>query len=93
MKSKFLPKLDISVNEETGEIRAAYLQIRKGAVHETREVSEGTAFADYAKNGWLLGLELLGPCKVTVLDKLAKKEPQPIKRFLLGSPPRELVTT
>jgi uncharacterized protein YuzE len=93
MKHEFIPKLEISVDEKTGEIRAAYVQIRKGAVHETREVSEGTAFADYDRAGWLLGIELLGACEIAVLDKLAKKEPRRIKRFLLGSPPRELVVS
>jgi uncharacterized protein YuzE len=92
MKRKFLPKLDVSFNEKTGVIRAAYLRIRAGAVHETREVSAGSAFADYDKAGQLLGIELLGPCDVTVLDDLAKEEDEPVKRFLLGSPPRELVT-
>lgn len=82
MKDKFVPKIDISVDEKTGIIRAAYLRIRNGKVHETREVSEGSAFADYDKNGWPLGIELLGPCNARVLDKLAKKEFAPIKRFL-----------
>lgn len=53
MRHKFLPKLDVSIDEKTGVIRAAYLRIRSGAVHETREVSKGNAFADYDKNGWL----------------------------------------
>jgi uncharacterized protein YuzE len=91
MKRKFVPKLDVSVDERTGVIRAAYLRVREGAVHETREVSEGKAFADYDKNGWLLGIELLGQCKIDVLGKLAAKEPERVKRFVLGSPPRELI--
>lgn len=92
MKRKFLPKLDVSFDEKTGIIRAAYLRIRNGTVHKTREISAGNAFADYGKNGWLLGIELLGPCELAALDKLAEEEPEPVKRFLLGSPPRELVT-
>ncbi|MBM3994553.1 MAG: DUF2283 domain-containing protein [Planctomycetes bacterium] len=93
MKRKFLPKKDVSVDGKTGNIRAAYLQIGTGAVYDTRELSEGSAYADYDKDGWLLGIELLGPCEVKVLDKLAKKELAALRRFLLGSPPRELVTS
>ncbi len=87
----FVPELQISVDEKTGGIRAAYLRVRQGEVAETREVVEGTTFADYDANGRLLGIELLAPCKVEVLDNLAAQEPEPVKRFLRGSPPRELV--
>ena len=92
MKPKFLPKLDVSIDERTGTIRSAYLRIRRGTVHETREISAGSAFADYDKSGLLLGIELLGPCDVKVLDRLSRKEPDKVKRFVLGSPPRELVS-
>jgi uncharacterized protein YuzE len=90
MEQSFLPALQLSVNEETGSIRAAYLRVRAGEVAETREVAEGSAFADYDVNGLLLGVELLAPCAVEVLDRLALQEPEPVKRFLRGSPPREL---
>jgi hypothetical protein len=87
----FLPSLEVSVDEQTGFIRAAYLRVRKGKVAETQEVSEGSAFADYSAKGLLLGVELLAPCKVNVLDRIAAHEPEPVKRFLRGGPPRELV--
>ncbi len=87
----FLPSLELSVDESTGMVRAAYLRVRKGEVANTREISEGRAFADYDRNGTLLGIELLGPCEVKVLDQISAREPAPIKRFLRGSPPRELV--
>jgi len=89
--SAFFPSLEVSVDEKTGLIRAAYLRVRKGKVEETQEVSAGSAFADYGANGLLLGVELLAPCKVKVLDRIAAHEPEPVKRFLRGSPPRELV--
>jgi len=66
------PKLDISVEEATGVIRAGYLRIREGIVEETREVAEGRAFADYNKEGFLLGIELLAPCELSVLDRTAR---------------------
>lgn len=94
MKKKpaaFIPALEVSIDEKTGLVRAAYLRVRKGKVEETQEVSEGSAFADYAADGLLLGVELLAPCKVKVLDRIAANEPEPVKRFLRGGPPRELV--
>ena len=91
MSSDFLPELSVSVDELTGIIRAAYVRVRKGEVDETREVAEGSAFADYDGVGLLLGIELLAPCAVEVLDKLTAREPEPIRRFLRGSPPRELI--
>jgi len=91
MTAKFLPALQVSVNEETGGLRAAYLRVREGEVAETRELAEGRAFADYDAAGLLLGIELLAPCEVEVLDNLAAREPEPIRRFLRGGAPRELV--
>ena len=82
----------MSVDENTGGIRAAYLRIREGEAAETREVKEGRAFADYDANGLLLGVELLAPCEVEVLDSIAAQEPEPVKRFLRGGAPRELVS-
>jgi uncharacterized protein YuzE len=87
----FLPSLQLSVDEKTGIVRAAYMRVRQGEVADTREVSEGCAFADYDDSGMLLGIELLAPCGIAVLDQVAALEPEPIKRFLRGSPPRELV--
>ena len=91
MGSIFLPSLELSVDEKTGSIRAAYLRVRRGEVAVTREVSEGKAFADYSEDGTLLGIELLAPCTVEVLDRVSANEPEPVKRFLRGGPPRELI--
>jgi len=83
--------LQASVNDRTGQIAAVYLRVREGSVAQTKEVKEGVAFADYDEGGLLLGIELLGPCEVQVLLDLAKGEPEPIRRFLQGAAPRELV--
>jgi Protein of unknown function (DUF2283) len=91
MESIFMPSLELSLDEKTGGIRAAYLRVHHGEVAETREVSEGRAFADYTDDGTLLGIELLGPCTVELLDRVSAKEPEPIKRFLRGGPPHELI--
>src|SRR4051794_25637262 len=59
MDADFLPALTVSVDENTGRIRAAYMRIRRGDVAETRELAEGRVFADYSADGLLLGIELL----------------------------------
>ena len=89
MASKF--GLDVSFSETTGEPVAAYLRVREGAVASTSEVSEGVAFADYSSDGTLLGIELLAPCSIEVMDRLGANEAEPIRRFLRGSAPRDLI--
>ena len=91
MAIAFTPAVSLSVDENTGGIRAAYLRVREGEVADTREVAEGSAFADYDAEGVLLGVELLAPCNVEVIDLLAASEPEAIRRFLKGGPPRELI--
>jgi hypothetical protein len=88
----FRPALELSVDEQTGHVRSAYLRIREGEVAQTKEVSEGRAFADYTEDGLLLGIELLAPCDLEVFDRIAAEEPEPVKQFLRGGPPRELVS-
>lgn len=88
-KPKF--RLEVSYNETTGEPVAAYLRVREGKVVETREVREGVAFADYGADGDLLGIELLAPCDVGVLDRLSEQEPEAVRHFLRESARRPLV--
>jgi uncharacterized protein YuzE len=79
---------------ETGELSAVYFRIRKGHVARTVEHADGRAFADYSVAGKLLGIELIAPCKITVLDSiLSAQEREPIKKFIRKASPRELVLT
>lgn len=80
MKPKF--HLEVSYNDASGEPVAAYLRVREGVVAATREVSEGVAFADYTEDGTLLGIELLGPCEMSVLDRVSEKESDTVRHFL-----------
>ena len=75
-------RLEVSYHKTNGDLVAAYLRIPEGQVAETKEVSEGVAFADFGADGVLLGVELLAPCRVEVLDKIAEKEPEAVRRFL-----------
>lgn len=86
--------VSVETDKRTGALLAVYFQIRRGKAAEVREVADGTAFANYDRKGRLLGVEILGPCQITVLTKLAQKEPEKyknrIKDFFQDSMPRKM---
>ena len=84
--------MEASFDDNTGRPVAMYLRTREGEVAETKELQEGLAYADYDSDGLLLGVELLGPCEVKVLDEIGEGEPEPIKRFLKGGVIRGLIS-
>jgi hypothetical protein len=84
-------RVNVSTDETTGKLIAAYFHIRDGKSAETVEIEEDRAYADYDGDGQLLGVELLAPCRVKVLDSITKKEPEEVRRFLHSTPPRSLV--
>ena len=87
--------IQVTVDDLTGKPISAYFQVRRGRVHETREFANGAAFADYDKSGQLLGIELLSPCKVEIVDQLAANEPASLrtqaKRFMRDAGPRQMI--
>jgi hypothetical protein len=84
-------RLEASFDEKTGRATGVYLRVRRGEVKETREMEDGVVYADYDTAGQLLGVELLGPCDVEVLAKIADNEPEAVREFLKSSPPRGLI--
>ena len=72
--------VSITTDESSGEPIAVYFYIREGRVHQTREFADGAAMADYNKLGELLGIELLAPCNVSILDQLAVNEPATVRK-------------
>ena len=88
-------RVSIETDDATGDVLAVYFQVRRGKSHETREFERGKVFADYNRRGELLGIEMLAPCKVSVVDKLAKHEPDQFRRrtkqFMKRSGPRRMV--
>jgi hypothetical protein len=82
--------LSVSTDNESGEVLAVYFRVRQGKSAVTKEYGKGLAYADFDKKGNLLGVELLGPCEITVLDTIARKEPKPVKEFLRGAVPRRM---
>jgi hypothetical protein len=90
-------RVSIETVDSTGEVLAAYFQIRKGRSDHVKQFANGAAIADYDKNGYLLGVEVLAPCKVKVVDQIVKDEPKAVasrvRHFMQQSGPRELVVT
>ncbi|MDX1968062.1 MAG: DUF2283 domain-containing protein [Planctomycetaceae bacterium] len=68
--------LSVSVDRTSGRIDAVYIQLREGKAVDVREFAHGDAFANYDHAGHLLGIELLAPCKVNVLNKITREIPQ-----------------
>jgi uncharacterized protein YuzE len=84
-------KVSVSTDEDTGKLLAVYIRIREGQAEETTEVEEDRAYADFDSEGQLLGVELLAPCRVQILDSIAQKESAEVRAFLHSSPPRSMV--
>ena len=90
MSKPYAFSLQFDVEEDTGRILAAFFRVRTGKPARAREFANGSAFAHYNVRGELLGIELLGPCKITVLDKIIAREAA-VKRFIHGALPREML--
>ncbi len=83
--------ISVETNNRTGEVMAVYFQIRAGTSHEVKEHEEGNVFADYDRRGRLLGIEMLGPCRGRVLDRIAGEAP--VKRFVKKGIPRGMLVS
>jgi len=81
--------VSIETEDQTGEILSVYFHVRKGWAKTTKEYVEGIVFADYDKEGKLLGIEMLAPCEITVLDQIARS--QRVKKFVHRSIPRGML--
>jgi hypothetical protein len=81
--------VSVEVDNRNGRILAVYCRVRKGRHRETKEIVANKAFADYNAKGELLGIELLAPVNVAVLDRVTRDEPQS-RDFMHRSIPREM---
>lgn len=89
-ESRLTLGLAVESDKTSGEVLAAYFFIRPGKSAFVKEFGDGVAYADYNRKGILLGIELLGPCAITVLDQISRKEAKPIKNFIRNAVPREM---
>jgi uncharacterized protein YuzE len=85
--------LGISVEtvDQTGEILAIYFSVRRGKVKTTKEAADGKVFLDYDKDGRLLGIEMLSPCEISVIDRISKNSR--VRKFVKESIPRSMLVT
>ena len=90
-RSGKIPVLRVQVQPNVdGTLSAVYFYIRSGKSVRTIEHADGNVFADYDRRGRLLGIELLGPCDIKLLSKIAREEPLPVRTFLRNAIPREM---
>ena len=86
---KFSYRVSVETEDATGAVIAVYFQVRKGKAKVTKEYADGDVFADYDRQGRLLGIEMLAPCRASVLDRIAKHAPE--KRFVRNAVPRGML--
>lgn len=81
----------VTTNKRTGDLLAVYFQIRRGKAAKVREFEDGNAFANYNNKGELLGVELLGPCNVTVVDRIVLRREADVRKFIKRAAPMEML--
>lgn len=67
-------------------IVAGYMRLREGKVARTVEIAPDLVLVDLNSRGVLLGVEILGPCEVTILERIARKYHVPEVRSLARHP-------
>lgn len=87
---KYAFKISVTSNEANGDILAVYIQFRKGKAVDVKEFGDGAAFANYGKKGELLGIEMLQPCKLSVLDQIPKTDAAS-KKFIRNAVPPSML--
>lgn len=81
--------MSVEVETSTGRICAVYFRLRKGKSARMQEFDRGNVFVDYNRQGELLGIEMLAPSRISVLDKITMSDPES-RRFVQRSVPREM---
>lgn len=81
--------LQVTVDEQTGHVVAAYFHIRKGKAAKTKVFRDGLVLADYNADGKLIGVELLGTCDTSLLDAIPLEKRA--KTFVRNAAFRELL--
>jgi hypothetical protein len=96
LMSKFNFHVQVSTERATGRVLAVYFQVREGKAAKVDELADGAAFANYSSSGKLLGVELLGPCEIKILDRIVRRDPDVqgrnrVKQFFRRTGPPEMV--
>jgi hypothetical protein len=85
MEDKYHFGVSVETEDQSGRVVAVYFQIRKGRSVRVKEYADGAAFADFDNQGRLLGIELLAPCEIGLLETIARNPRA--KRFVRESVP------
>lgn len=83
---KMQPTVTVEYDLLDNGIVAGYMRLRAGKVARTVEISPGLVLVDLNSRGVLLGVEILGPCQVTVMERIARKYHAPEVRSLSRHP-------
>ncbi|HEX4130582.1 MAG TPA: DUF2283 domain-containing protein [Pirellulales bacterium] len=81
--------VNVETRTDTGEVLAVYFRFRDGKSAKTREFADGNVFADYDRGGSLLGIELLAPCSLAVLERIVR--PVTARRFVRQTIPSSML--
>ncbi len=77
---------------ESGSVASCYIHFADRKVARTNEIRKGILLADYDRKGRLVGLEVLGPVKFSIVIKqLGNIMRQPFRKALRESFPSSLV--
>jgi uncharacterized protein YuzE len=75
-----------------GTLEAVYIRLGKGKVAKTKEIDGDQVLADYAKNGALVGIELLAPVKIKRIETLVEPDQRrSFRRALKNVTPQQFV--
>ena len=64
--------MNVSIEFEAGSILAVYFSLRQGKVARTIEAGNGVQ-VDQDRNGTVLGVEMLNPAKVNIVERIGRK--------------------
>ena len=84
-------EISISGNKD-GKIEAAYIKLKNGDVARTNNVIKNILLTDCDACGDVLGIEILGPVKISsVINIVDMPLRRPLRRFFSRAAPRDLV--
>jgi uncharacterized protein YuzE len=81
--------VDVTLDNKTGRVMAAYIHVRPGRAARSRVMNDGLVVADYNAAGQLIGVEMLGPCRAEVFDSIRIEKR--VKNFIRRAAPAELI--
>lgn len=91
MPNSFDFNVSVCIDNKTGRLEAVYFQVRRGKAARTEEVQENVLI-DYDDKGKIMGVELLGPCSTTIIERILerKRAPVAVRRFVRDKIPMEM---